>query len=513
MVGDVSLPGLAIAGSEPGLLRTFYFGYLRYIAMFVLPMGAGLALTAPIFVPLFLSARWNPAIVPTTLISLALGIGALGYVPGVLYKAIGRPDMLNCLALIKMPMAIAILWYATRWNIVGVALAQIAVSLISVSMDMLIANYLLHFPINAMMSALSPALVSTLLMAIAVLLVRNVVASHGAVALALLLLVGVSVYVGVLWVISRESLVGAARAVQQAFRKKARRAVPLESASNDEPRVSAIITAYNSEAFVDDAITSVLRQSRPVDEILVVDDGSTDRTREIAETYRDRGVIYLFQENAGAGAARNLGIQHSKGEFVAFLDADDMWLEDKNRLQMDYLIAHPEVALVSGLSLWWNVAKGTRQQHGKAPANMKTLRREILVRNVIGNPSMCMARRSAILEVGLFDGNTRLCLDFDLWTRIAARFEMAILSSPVIVYRWHQGNLSGKYRWDRFFRTWEISRRAIARSRPAWQRPWLLARAWSSFTHRKAIYAIEHGFPRWQQIAYGGRRVACVSIG
>ncbi|MGZ6316392.1 MAG: glycosyltransferase family 2 protein [Anaerolineales bacterium] len=269
-----------------------------------------------------------------------------------------------------------------------------------------------------------------------------------------------------------------------------------------EPRVSAIITAYNSEAFVDDAITSVLRQSRPVDEILVVDDGSTDRTREIVETYKDRGVIYLFQENAGAGAARNLGIQHSQGEFVAFLDADDIWLEDKNRLQVDYLIAHPEVALVSGLSLWWNVAKDSRQQHGKAPTNMKTLRREILVRNVIGNPSMCMARRSAILEVGLFDRNTRLCLDFDLWTRIAARFEMAILSSPVIVYRWHQGNLSVKYRWDRFFRTWEISRRAITRSRPAWQRPWLLARAWSAFTHRKAVYAIEHGFPRWQQIAY-----------
>ncbi len=233
VVGDVSLPGLAIAGSEPGLLRTFYFGYLRYIAMFVLPMGAGLALTAPIFVPLFLSAKWNPAIIPTTLISLALGIGALGYVPGVLYKAIGRPDMLNRLALIKMPVAIAILWYATRWNIVGVALAQIAVSLISVSMDMLIANYLLQFPFNATVSALSPALISTFIMATAVLLVRNVVTSHGAIALALMLLVGVGVYVGLLWIISRESLIGAARAVQQAFRKKARRAVPLESASND----------------------------------------------------------------------------------------------------------------------------------------------------------------------------------------------------------------------------------------------------------------------------------------
>jgi O-antigen/teichoic acid export membrane protein len=233
VVGDVSLPGLAIAGAEPGVLRGFYFGYLRYIAMFVLPMGAGLALTAPIFVPLFLSATWTPAIVPTSLISLALGIGALGYVPGVLYKAIGRPDMLNRLALIKMPLAISILWYATRWNIVGVALAQIAVSLISVSMDMLIANYLLHFPIRAMSSALLPAFISTIAMAIAVFVVRTAFAWHPALSLAVMVMVGTSVYVGVLWAISREALLNAAGAVQQAFRKKARRAVVLETTINE----------------------------------------------------------------------------------------------------------------------------------------------------------------------------------------------------------------------------------------------------------------------------------------
>ncbi len=269
-----------------------------------------------------------------------------------------------------------------------------------------------------------------------------------------------------------------------------------------EPRVSAIITAYNSEAFIADAITSVLGQSRPVDEILVVDDGSTDHTREIVARYEVQGVSYHFQENSGASAARNLGIQRSTGDFVAFLDADDEWLEDKNRVQVEYLAAHPEVALLSGLYLWWNVPKGTRRQRGRVPGGVKTLRREILVRNVIGNPSMCMARRTAILEAGLFDTKLRLCEDFDLWNRMAARFDMAVLPTPVIVYRWHPGNKSATHRWERFISTWEISRRAIARSRPAWQRPWLVARAWSSFTHRKAVYAIEHRFPRWQQIAY-----------
>lgn len=269
-----------------------------------------------------------------------------------------------------------------------------------------------------------------------------------------------------------------------------------------EPRVSAVITAYNSEAFVAEAIASALRQSVPVEEILIVDDGSTDRTREVVAGFDDERVHYLFQENSGAGAARNRGIRQATGEFVAFLDADDIWLEDKTRLQSDYLAAHAEVALVSGLAEWWNLVKGTRRLRGEAPASGKILRRELLVRNVIGNPSMCMARRTALLEAGLFDGSLRLCEDYDLWNRMAARFEVAVLPNPVVVYRWHPENKSAKYRWDRFFSTWNISRRAIAGSDPAWRRPWLLARAWSSFTHRKAIYAIDNGFPRWQQILY-----------
>ena len=117
VVGDVSLPTLAMIQVDAEKLRTFYFGYLRYISMFVLPVGVGLAFTARLFIPIFLSDTWIPAIIPTALISLALGISALGYVPGVLYKAIGRPDVLNRLALMKIPVAVLILWYATRWNI------------------------------------------------------------------------------------------------------------------------------------------------------------------------------------------------------------------------------------------------------------------------------------------------------------------------------------------------------------------------------------------------------------
>jgi glycosyltransferase involved in cell wall biosynthesis len=267
-------------------------------------------------------------------------------------------------------------------------------------------------------------------------------------------------------------------------------------------RVSAVITAYNSEAYIAEAIQSILKQTRPVDEILVVDDGSSDNTGKIAAQYESSGVRYLYQNNSGVSVARNLGIQTATGDFIAFLDADDIWLAEKNRLQTDYLASHPQVALVSGFAWWSDAKNGDRWLSGQIQKNMNILRREILVHNVIGNPSMAMARRSALIDVGMFDGNIRLCAEFDLWNRLAACFEVSVLPEPVIIYRWHSENLSNKYRWERFYAYWSIAKRYITVSHPSLLRLWLLARAWSYFTLRRAVYAIEEGFPRRRQIGY-----------
>lgn len=269
-----------------------------------------------------------------------------------------------------------------------------------------------------------------------------------------------------------------------------------------EARISAVITAYNSEAFIAEAINSVLKQSRVVDEIVVVDDGSTDNTRRVVADFADEGIKFIQQHNLGAGAARNKGIRETSGEFIAFLDADDIWLEDKTRLQVTHLTTHPEVGLVSGFSRWWNVAKDTERVSGAVPKNMNTLRREILVRNVIGNPSMTMVRRSALAEVGLFDERIRWGQDWELWMRIVERFDAAVIAQPVTIYRWHRDNLSHIRRWERLLSYWNVSRSAIRKSRPAWRRPWLWARSWSNFTYRRAMYAIQYNFPRWRHIWY-----------
>src|SRR5512142_950776 len=155
-----------------------------------------------------------------------------------------------------------------------------------------------------------------------------------------------------------------------------------------EPRVSVVITAYNSEAFIADAIQSVLDQSRAVDEIVVIDDGSIDTTRRVVAEFADQGIKFIQQPNMGASAARNKGIRETTGEYIAFLDADDIWLENKTRLQVDYLNTHPTAALVSGFARWWNTAKNTVRIKGRVLPNMQILRREMAVYNVLGNPSM-----------------------------------------------------------------------------------------------------------------------------
>lgn len=269
-----------------------------------------------------------------------------------------------------------------------------------------------------------------------------------------------------------------------------------------ETRVSVVITAYNSEAYIADAIQSVLNQSRAVDEIVVVDDGSTDCTRRVVAEFADQGIKCIQQQNSGSGAARNKGIGETSGELIAFLDADDMWLENKTRLQLEYLAAHPKAALVSGYARWWNVNTDTSYIRGKLPRDMEFLRRELLVHNVIGNPSMVMVRRSALEQVGLFSEQIRWGQDWELWQRLIRHYDAGMVPEPVTVYRWHQQNLSHMRQWERMLSYWNVSRSAIRQSRPIWRRPLLFARSWSNFTYRRAMYAIQFAFPRWRNLGY-----------
>jgi len=109
--------------------------------------------------------------------------------------------------------------------------------------------------------------------------------------------------------------------------------------------VSVIIPAYNSANYLDETISSVLNQSLKPEQVIVIDDGSTDDTEKIIKSYQPH-VDYLYQENSGANAARNKGVENTTGQFVAFLDSDDMWEPEKLEIQMRWLLKNPEVDAV-----------------------------------------------------------------------------------------------------------------------------------------------------------------------
>lgn len=205
--------------------------------------------------------------------------------------------------------------------------------------------------------------------------------------------------------------------------------------------VSVIVPTYNSAKFAVAAVSSVLSQTYPHVEVIVVDDGSTDDTRLQLENL-DRRVRYLYQQNSGVSKARNLGISVAKGDFIAFLDADDQWLPPKLEKQVGCLAANPHAGLVHADVLYWHEATGN-QLHKKVPRARFTGKcvREFFWNNRIIT-STVLVRRTCLEKVGTFDEAVRgpSAEDMDLWIRIASAHEMAYVDEPLALYRVHSGN-------------------------------------------------------------------------
>lgn len=210
--------------------------------------------------------------------------------------------------------------------------------------------------------------------------------------------------------------------------------------------ISAVIPTYNSEACVSRAIDSVLAQTLPAEEILVVDDGSADQTAEAIRRYGGR-VRYIHQENAGASVARNRGIQAARGEWIAFLDADDQWLPDRLRLQVRLLERHPDLQWVTGNFYRCDCARGHKQTLDMTPPQWQkalpilkdgeifdsyfTAHRH----NAMGCTDTMLIRRDLLLETGLFVPGQKRINDVDLWLRIAyRRAAMGYVFEPLAVY-------------------------------------------------------------------------------
>ncbi|MBK8269697.1 MAG: glycosyltransferase family 2 protein [Planctomycetes bacterium] len=198
------------------------------------------------------------------------------------------------------------------------------------------------------------------------------------------------------------------------------------------PKISVIIPSYNSGTTVRHAIESVLAQTHPIDEIIVVDDGSADDTEHICREFDD-DVQYHRQSNAGASAARNTGARLATSEFLAFLDADDVWEAEKVEIQMSAFDQNPEADFCISAALVWSSREQAYFKYEWAGCqDPQELRRQLLVRNIFtGLCSSIVIRRSAFEAVGGF-ASGKLSEDRRIAIELLARHRGLILPHALV---------------------------------------------------------------------------------
>ncbi len=201
---------------------------------------------------------------------------------------------------------------------------------------------------------------------------------------------------------------------------------------NEQKTVSVIIPTYNRACVLKEAIDSVLAQTYRDFELIVVDDGSTDDTSEMLSAFADN-ISTITTFHRGPSAARNAGINASRGEWIAFLDSDDLWLKDKLKKQLDFFTQNPEYYISQTEEIWIRngVRVNPRNKHKKYSGWIF----EHCLPLCIVSPSAVMIHRSIFDKIGLFDETMPACEDYDLWLRIAVHYPIHLIDEPLITKR------------------------------------------------------------------------------
>ena len=198
----------------------------------------------------------------------------------------------------------------------------------------------------------------------------------------------------------------------------------------DNFSVSVVIPTYNRINFLPEAIDSVLSQSYPVSEVIVVDDGSTDNTSEtLASKYQK--VKFLKQENLGVSAARNTGVSAAKSKWIAFLDSDDQWETQKIEKQIEFLALNPDFKACHTGEKW--IRNGNQVQQ---PAFLNKLTEGLFERSLercIICPSSIILHYSVFMQIGTFDTDLKICEDYDFWIRLLLSMEIGLIDEPLVI--------------------------------------------------------------------------------
>ena len=212
---------------------------------------------------------------------------------------------------------------------------------------------------------------------------------------------------------------------------------------DDPHKISVIIPTYNRQATLERAIVSVLEQTYLNRELIVIDDGSTDDTQRIINKYQNK-IRYFSKLHGGVSAARNLGLEKSEGAWIAFLDSDDYWLPTKLERQMQFLQEHPEILVLQTEEKWIRrgVVVNPMLKHRKYGGWIFPYCLPLC----IVSPSATIIHQRVINAVGVFDESLPVCEDYDLWLRVALKYQIGLLNEKLIVKTGgHSDQLSRKY--------------------------------------------------------------------
>jgi len=200
------------------------------------------------------------------------------------------------------------------------------------------------------------------------------------------------------------------------------------------PLISVVIPAYNAENTIKATVKSVLNQTFADFELIIINDGSKDSTLDIISGITDPRIKIISQPNAGPQKSRNRGVSEAKGEYLAFLDADDLWTPEKLESQLKALQTNPEAAVAYSWTNWIDET-GQFLRRGAYISATGNVYEKLLLIDFVESGSNPLVRREALDAIGQFDESLVGGQDWDMWLRLAARYSFTVVPSPQILYR------------------------------------------------------------------------------
>jgi len=255
--------------------------------------------------------------------------------------------------------------------------------------------------------------------------------------------------------------------------------------------ISVVLPVFNGEETIKETVNSVLNQTFRNWELIVINDGSQDATLEIVSSIKDERIKVFSYPNKGQPASRNRGIARAKGEYISFIDADDLWTADKLEAQYQALRDNPQAAVAYSWTDWIDES-GQLLSCGSYISENGDVFAQLLLQDFIANGSNPLIRRQALLNVGNFDESLSNAHDWDMWLRLAAHYPFVVVPSAQILYRKSTSSMSANV-WGMEASSLRVIEKALAQAPESIQqlKRSILANRYKYLTYKAVEWPLE----------------------